>query len=42
MALSLSQLDGSNGFRIDGINNYDLSGYSVAKLNDFLGKAGLA
>ena len=33
-SLSVSALDGSNGFRIDGVNTYDFSGRSVASAGD--------
>ncbi len=36
-ALDLSSLDGSNGFRIDGIDANDQSGYSVASAGDVNG-----
>ncbi|WP_199857822.1 beta strand repeat-containing protein [Erythrobacter sp. EC-HK427] len=36
-ALDLSTLDGSNGFRLDGINNSDNSGYSVSGAGDING-----
>ncbi|MEH6522095.1 beta strand repeat-containing protein [Sulfitobacter sp.] len=36
-SLSLSALDGTNGFRIDGINAYDRSGYSVSSAGDVNG-----
>jgi hypothetical protein len=35
--LELSALDGSNGFRLDGIDTYDNSGYSVAGAGDING-----
>jgi Ca2+-binding RTX toxin-like protein len=35
--LDLAALDGSNGFRLDGINDFDLSGYSVASAGDVNG-----
>ncbi len=35
--LSLSELDGSNGFVINGINEYDLSGSSVSSAGDING-----
>ncbi|MCC5602389.1 beta strand repeat-containing protein [Nostoc favosum] len=34
-SLNLSSLDGSNGFVINGIDNYDLSGGSVSSAGDF-------
>ena len=37
MALNLSQLDGTNGFRLDGIDAYDYSGFSVAGAGDVNG-----
>ena len=33
-SLSLSALDGSNGFRLDGVSRFDQSGYSVAAAGD--------
>jgi FG-GAP repeat len=36
-SLSLADLDGSNGFRLDGINPGDLSGHSVASAGDVNG-----
>jgi hypothetical protein len=33
--LDLAALDGSNGFRLDGINDGDFSGFSVASAGDF-------
>ncbi len=37
MALRLSQLDGANGFRLEGIDDYDYSGSSVAGAGDVNG-----
>ncbi|WP_204152622.1 cadherin domain-containing protein, partial [Leptolyngbya sp. CCY15150] len=36
-SLNLSSLDGSNGFRIDGVAAYDRSGYSVSSAGDING-----
>ena len=36
-SLSLSALDGTNGFRLDGLDRYDLSGFSVASAGDVNG-----
>ncbi|HEY9815870.1 MAG TPA: integrin alpha, partial [Candidatus Obscuribacterales bacterium] len=35
--LNLSTLDGNNGFRIDGVAAFDLSGYSVSRAGDING-----
>ncbi len=35
--LALSGLDGSNGFRLDGVNAYDYSGYKVSSAGDVNG-----
>jgi hypothetical protein len=37
MALNLGDLNGSNGFRLDGISTYDYSGFSVAGARDVNG-----
>jgi hypothetical protein len=37
VSLDLATLDGSNGFRLDGIDSYDHSGYSVASAGDVNG-----
>src|SRR5262245_27855556 len=37
MAIELSGLDGSNGFKINGVAAYDVSGYSVASAGDVNG-----
>ena len=36
-SLNLSSLDGSNGFRLDGVAEYDFSGFSVSGAGDVNG-----